>query len=188
MPRLDTFGIFNGTVNRPKELTATGNPNWFGESKTGTPFIALPLTVTEGSQAGHEITAFLYLSDKAFDSTIARLKEVFGFNGDLMGLNSGQHTFEGMPVSFETDIEEYEGKQKCKVKWLNAPGGGGGGIKAPEPAKLAALLKALTPKGKAIAKTVAMAAGNLTPPPTPKAAPAAAAQPATPDNDDEVPF
>lgn len=131
-----------------------GDSGWFGESgDKKTPFIRIPVRVIEGVDKGKIAVYRAWLSDSAFDNTIRRLKEVFGFDGDLNALFAGKTTFMDLPCNIQTEMETYQGKSMCKVAWLNpAGGGGGGGAKPMEASKLSSLLSKLAPKAKAIAK------------------------------------
>lgn len=112
MPKLDREGKFSAKV-----LPST---SWFGEAgKDKTPFVGLPLEIVDGECAGQHISAFLYLTENAFDRTIKTLHEVFGFNGDLEALALGMFTFAGRDCQITTEYEDYNGGRRLKVKWLN---------------------------------------------------------------------
>lgn len=156
-------GSFDGVVEAPEA-------GWFGEAgEKATPFVRIPIRVSDG-----RITVWRgYLSENSVDNTVATLTKVFGFDGDWMALKNGTVTFAGMPCNVSTEVEEYKGKETCKAKWLNPPGGSA--PKQMDDAKVLSLLAKLTPKSKAIAKATAKM--------EPKAA---APKQATPD--DDVPF
>lgn len=113
---LEVKGNYFCTVKPPGK-------GWLGEKK-GTPFIRVPLVVEDGPQEGKEILWYGYLTDAAFDRTIQTLAEVFGFDGDLDGLQNGTVSFAGQECRIVTDFEEYKGESRLKVKWLNSAGGG----------------------------------------------------------------
>lgn len=168
---LNQAGSFECVVEQPES-------GWFGESKEkGTPFIRIPVAVSEGTLKGQTAVYNAWLSAGAFDNTIARLTEVFGFDGDLPSLHLGKTSFAGMPCNITTEMETYEGKTRCKIKWLNPPGGGS--AKPMDEAKVKGLLALLTSKAKAIAK--ATKANTPTP---------AMAEPTTnaPADNEDVPF
>lgn len=148
---LNIPGSFECVVENP------GDAGWFGESKEQkTPFLRLPLKVTEGPQKGKICVYNAWLSEAAFDRTIQTLKKVFGFNGDLNALYEGKASFSGMPCNITAETETYNGKSRVKIAWLNAPGGGAGtGPKGMEANKLNSLLSKLGPRAKAIAKATA---------------------------------
>lgn len=119
MIKLNTAGTFKGVAHRPE----TG---WIGESSNGTPCVEIVCEVTEdGKCKGQSLTAFLYCSQAALGTpekpgiTARTLRDVFGFNGDFPSLQLGKITFEGVPISFVTEFETYEGDEKLKVKWIN---------------------------------------------------------------------
>lgn len=159
---LNEEGEFACVVRKPSS-------GWFGESaEKRTPFIQLLLEVND--QSHRTILWFGWLSDGAFDNTIKRLAEVFGFDGDLIALNQGQQTLEGRGCHITTEFEEYKGKQKCKVKWLNSTESR---VKPLD----AETIKGMTVRAKDIA-------GAVAPPPTT----ASTAGPTEPDDDSDVPF
>ena len=144
MKYINSEGSFECVVTEP-------SAGWIGESEEkGTPFIRVPIQVTgDGPEKGAGAVWQGWLSNAAFENTIKRLVEVFGFNGDLASLATGKQTLTGKPCSITTEFETYEGKKRCKIKWLNAPGGGA--AKPMEQRKLDALLARLTPQAMAIA-------------------------------------
>src|SRR5207247_1435034 len=112
---LNEAGEFAVIVRKP-------SGGWFGESpERQTPFIQLLLEVTDDSR--RTIPWYGWLSDAAFENTIKRLADVFGFDGDLASLHEGKQTLEGRACRITTEFEEYKGKQKLKVKWLNSAEG-----------------------------------------------------------------
>lgn len=114
---LNCAGTFEAVVTKP----AGG---WLQKSKDkGTPYICIPVEVTgDDVDSGKTIVWNGWLSDKAFERTIETLIQVFGFNGDLTGLHKGEITFEGMPCQVTTEVQEYNGKNYGKVKFLNKAG------------------------------------------------------------------
>lgn len=176
MPLLDHAGNFKCRV-----LHAD---SWFGESGAKkTPYIGLPLEVDEGPDEGKHITHYMYLSDAAFDYSIEALAEAFGFDGDLNALANGEVSFEGERCSITTEMEEFEGKMSCKVKWLNhVDRVGGNGITPMDTNALSSLLSRYSGRAKAVAKNKLGASGATVKPAT--APVAAAASAAT----DDLPF
>lgn len=119
---------------------------WFGESgEKNTPFIRLNLRVIEDGEAeGDELEWQGWLSEKALARTCKNLAEVFGWDGDLEALAGQLKTgpFVGKPCSVVTEFEEYNGKKRIKIKWLNSAGGGGKTLPATEAMALAKRLNA----------------------------------------------
>lgn len=111
---LQAEGDFLVEARKPKS-------GWLGKSKEKqTPYIQIGFTVLEDVvNEGAEITWFGYLSDKAIERTIDTLVAAFGFDGDLSGLVAGKTSFEGMRARITVEAEEYEGKKRYKVRWLN---------------------------------------------------------------------
>ena len=119
MPLLNQAGQFKCVV-RPTD-------HWIGEvnNENKTLYVGLPLEVIDGACAGHHITAYMYLTEAAHDRTVETLAEVFGFDGDFEALYANEKGFEGLECSIVTAIEEYDGKPRCKVQWVNRVGGSG---------------------------------------------------------------
>jgi hypothetical protein len=96
-----------------------------GRSGTGTHHVA----VLFEDEAGDRITWYGYLSDKAIERTVASL-QVLGWDpaehgGRIDSLN-GTDLLVDADAEIVVENEEYEGKVRPKVKWVNAPGGGMG--------------------------------------------------------------
>jgi len=146
MKYINSEGSFDCIVTEP-------TAGWIGESEEkGSPFVRIPVQVTEdGAEKGSGAVWMGYLTNAAFDRTIKVLVEVFGFNGDLASLATGKQTFKDKPCSITTEFEEYNNKRRCKVKWLNAVGGGAS-AKPMEASKLQSLLDRLTPQAIKVAK------------------------------------
>ncbi|HWL51328.1 MAG TPA: hypothetical protein VNQ90_02775 [Chthoniobacteraceae bacterium] len=168
---IDAVGSFRCRVVEPEA-------GWLGETEKGTPFIRIPLTVSdeESDQNGNTIIYQAYLSDAAIDRTVKDLTEVFGWDGDLQALVSGNATFTDMECVIVTESETYEGKERIRVKFLNS-------IHRTAPkldqAKVNSLLAKLNSRTKAVAK----AAGGSSP-----AKPAAKAPPKPAPEKVDAPF
>lgn len=142
---LKQAGTFKATVEALPE-----GGSYFYLSKEGTDGIRIPLIVT--TPEGEFIADWYgWLTEAAMDRTIQTLAKVFGFNGDLVALQAGKISFEGMPCEIVSEMETYQGKERCKVKWLNAEGGGGGRGAAPAVDKVNSIVKRLQARSKAIA-------------------------------------
>lgn len=129
----------------------------FGESEKGTPFVAIEFIAEDGAST---ITGWLYLSEKALANSTKTLREAFGFNGDFETLID---QIVDKPCSITCESEEYEGKERVKVKWINAP-------RTSKPIdNQGAFLKSLSQKAARI-PAKAPAGGN--PPRTPSKSPA----------------
>jgi hypothetical protein len=87
----------------------------FGKSEKDTPFIQIEFQSEDGSSA---ITGWLYLSDAAFENTVRTLRDAFKFDGNFETLAEQLNV---KPCSITNEAEEYEGKDRIKVKWINAP-------------------------------------------------------------------
>lgn len=111
---LKAEGEFVGEAVKPKS-------GWLGKSKEKqTPYIQVSFVIVDDvEESGKEITWFGYLSDRAIERTVDTLVECFGFDGDLSALHAGTSSFEGKRARLTVEAEEYDGKKRYKVKWLN---------------------------------------------------------------------
>jgi hypothetical protein len=155
---IDRAGTYICIVEKPSS-------GWFAEAgERATPYIRLPLRViSQKDGSTDQVNRFIYhqawLSEKAVDNTIKTLCQCFpSWGGDLDALASGQYGFDGKECEIVCELENYEGKTRVKVKWLNPVGGGG---KPMDRAKVSGLIAKLGAKTKAIAKDVAT--GGVTP-------------------------
>lgn len=164
-------------IKNPGRYTATIESAELGQSEAkGTPFLSLLCKTAEGE----ELTAYLYLSDAAFERTTKTLREVFAFDNNFETVVA-QVT--GKECSIVVEAEEYEGKTRMRVKWINAVGGSSG-----KPLENAgSLLAQLSAKAKRIPAAAPTAARTAAPAsrPTPAARPAPAKPAAV---DEDVPF
>jgi hypothetical protein len=63
----------------------------------------------------------LYLTEKSFENSMKTLAEVFGWTGiDISELNSAE-LLAGIECNAVVEIEEYDGKTRPKVKFINNP-------------------------------------------------------------------
>lgn len=146
MSKLQKAGQYVAVVEKPE--------HWIGESsnEAATPFIYLPLTISEGDRKGDTISWYGYLSEAAFDRTIESLVKAFpDWDGALDTLAYNRYSFEGKTCSIVVEGEEYKGKINYKVKWLNNVEG----LSGPKPLKsLQDLIANMGSRSKAIAKDV----------------------------------
>ena len=116
---VNEVGTFTAKVKMP------GN-GWFGEAgKKKTPFIRIPLLITEGTQKGREIVWKGYITQGAIAGTVKRLAKAFDWDGDLNKLTLGHededdNVFLNKTCQVVVEQEEYEGKTYFKAKWINA--------------------------------------------------------------------
>jgi hypothetical protein len=102
-----TIGTFKG---RAKEWA-------LGMSANGKEQVAVMIELTSGEAAGTHITWFGYFTDGAVDRTLDSLR-YFGWSSDSLAELDGLDTNE---VDVVLDEEEYDGKVRTKVKWINRP-------------------------------------------------------------------
>lgn len=101
---------------------------WFGSAgEKNTPYIRIPLQITDGPMEGQEVTYQAWITDAALNRTVDNLMEVFEWDGDLVKLAKQVNTgpFVGKPCSIVCEEEEYKGKKRVVIKWLNGPDGAG---------------------------------------------------------------
>lgn len=101
-------------IENPGRYAATVTSAEFGESNNGTPFLALSFSTEEGGA----ITGWLYLSEKALPNSVKTLRDAFLFDGDFETVID-QVT--GKPCSITVETEEYDGKERLRVRWINGP-------------------------------------------------------------------
>jgi hypothetical protein len=95
----------------------------FGESKNkGTPQVVVNLEiVTEGEQAGRRIAWIGYFTDNTTQRTVESLRYM-GFQGTDLAAAITQKL--DRKVQIVVEHEEYDGKWRAKVVWVNRAGGG----------------------------------------------------------------
>lgn len=154
-------------ISQPGRYAATVKSAAFGESEKGTTFLQLDFAADNGDT----ISGWLYLSEAAFERSVKTLRETFAFNDDF---NTAVDQVSGKRCSIVIDIENFEGKDRAKVKWINPE------HSEPKPLSNAvATLAALSAKAARIARqspTKAVpTAPRATPPPRATPAPRPAA-------------
>ncbi len=102
MPLINTTGRHEVTVK-----SAT-----FGESNKGTPFLELCFE----NHDGDNISGWLYLSESALKNSVKTLRETFHFDNNFETLPV---QVEGKKCAIVIEEEEYDGKPRLKVKWIN---------------------------------------------------------------------
>jgi len=102
------------TIQNPGRYAATVSTAEFGESQNGTPYLELQFSTDQGEH----ITGWLYLSEKALPGSLRTLREAFEFDGNFEAVID---QVAGKPCSLTVETEEYEGKERLRVKWINAP-------------------------------------------------------------------
>ena len=164
-------------IKNPGRYTATVESAELGQSDKGTPFLSLACKTDQGE----ELTAYLYLSDAAVERTVKTLREVFAFDNNF---ETVVQQVTGRTCSIVVEAEEYEGKTRMKVKWVNTVGGS----TAKPLDNASSLLAQLSAKAKRIPAAAPMAGRTAQPAarPDPAARPAQAAKSAALDED--VPF
>lgn len=116
-----------GTYNAVAALikTEAGEDTYiqFGHSKEkGTPQACINFEITDGDYAGHRIAWVGFFTEKTTKRAFETLR-LCGWKGDdLMGALAQELT---NLVSIVVDHEEWNGKVRAKVQWVNKPGGGG---------------------------------------------------------------
>lgn len=107
------------------ELTAQ-----FGKSKTKqTPQVAVTFEVLRGPDAGQRISWMGYFTDNTTDRTLDALR-ICGFTGEDLDKFCDQRPTNEVQIVVEN--EEFEGKVRAKVAWVNDPNRGNG-IKLADP-------------------------------------------------------
>jgi len=147
---LNTAGTFTCRVERP-------NNGWLIEvGDKETPCCQIPLVVIGGPQDGKRITWQGWLTDGALSSTVKALHEAFNFEGQWGALVRDPNGFDGLRCRIVTVMETYNGKERCKVRWLNPDGGG---AKLDE-RKATSLIASLEGRSKAVVKDLQQKASS----------------------------
>lgn len=99
--------------------TAIAADAQFGRTRKGHAQIALPFRIDEGEHAGQAITWFGFFTDKTRERTMESLRYCGWRGDDLSDLG---------PLDQQVEIviehEEYDGKVRAKVQWVNRIGSG----------------------------------------------------------------
>lgn len=100
-------------MNRTVQVTIT-DAALTTTKKSGTEQVALYGQTVDGEK----LTAYLFLTEKTQERTIKTLLGL-GWDGEDY---EGFRGLKGKPAEFECEDEEYEGKTRERVKWVNVPG------------------------------------------------------------------
>lgn len=99
-----------------------------GKTEKGNRHVAVRFeTFDAEGRPGESITWYGYFTEKTQERTLESLQHC-GWEGDDITELAG---IERNEVQLVVEQEEYEGKRRAKVAWVNRPGGGGVAIKAP---------------------------------------------------------
>lgn len=86
-----------------------------GESSTGTPNILVHFGISHGENAGWTVRWYGYLTEKSEQRTRDSLQTA-GWDGIDIAVLDGLGSCECLIV---VENEEYNGKEYCKVRWVN---------------------------------------------------------------------
>lgn len=101
----------------------------FGVTNNGKNQVVVNFEILDGEDAGQTIAWFGYFAtEKNAKKTIESLRNC-GFKGDDLAACGDQVL--DQRVSLVVEHEEYEGKVKAKVAWVNSSGGGGFRLEKP---------------------------------------------------------
>lgn len=106
-------------------------PQWaqFGVTEKGNKYVSVSFEILDGEDAGQKISWFGYFStEKNAKRTIESLRYC-GFKGSDLS-TVGDQALE-QRVSLTVEHDEYDGKVRAKVAWVNGSGGGGYKIEKP---------------------------------------------------------
>jgi hypothetical protein len=96
-----------------------------GWTQGGKPQVAVTFEILEGEDTGRNITWYGYFTDRTKERTIESLRFCGWKGDDISDLSSVNGDGE---VSLVIEHEEYEGKTRAKVQWVN-----GGGARLAKP-------------------------------------------------------
>lgn len=110
------MSIENGTYEATPLPTAA-----LGEAKTGTVCVGVEFEFTGSDGQNHRLPWYGYFTEKTEERTIESLRFCGWTGNDLADLSEiGQRD---VKVSIVVENEEYEGKTRPKVQWVNRSGG-----------------------------------------------------------------
>lgn len=132
MTPINTAGTFECRV----AAQTTHDPYFQVRGRDETDCICLVLETLDGS--GY-IKSYSYLSPKAAPYTKRNFNQLFGDDW-IDRTNDGEDPFAGVEVQAVTEIEYYNDKPQCRVKYLNKPGSSGSPM---DQRKVSAVLQAL---------------------------------------------
>lgn len=162
-----------------------GQKMWaqFGRSKEKlTPQVAVFFALLdEGPYRGRRLLWMGYFTENSTDRTIEALR-LCGFKGDDLAALPSQDL--DLEVSVTVENEEYEGKTRAKIAWVNAPGGG---LKMSNPMNPTDLRK-FAAQYKAKVKAKAVVEGQRVAAPSAAASVAPAEDPEPPEDKGDDPF
>ncbi len=156
----------------------------FGVSSNGNEQVVVNFEILDGEHAGETMAWFGSFTDKTADKTLEGLRNCGWRGSDLATASTGPLEQE---VSIVVQEEEYQGKVRSKIRWVNRPGGGGA-FKLEKPMARNDM-KMFSSKMKAKAASIPEVKGaapdrSVPPDPPPAAAPDTGAQHGA----DDVPF
>lgn len=93
-------------------------------SKNKTPQVVVTFEITTAEHAGTKIDWFGFLTDKTTERTIESLRYAGWKGADLSDLSDLERD-DTPVVALVVEHEEYEGKTRAKVQWVNREGGRG---------------------------------------------------------------
>lgn len=148
-----------------------------GESSRGTPQIVLVFRVEGGAADGDHITAYLYFSDAAAKRSMESLRACGWQGTDIEDLS----TVGSRDCEIVLAYEEYEGRERLKVQWINEIGRVATVAEMKPDAR-----RAFAAKMRALAVTVPAKAGST--PPAERQAPPPRQPAQEPSIEDDLPF
>jgi hypothetical protein len=86
---------------------------------TGTDQVAVEFEIVDGEEKGRRITWYGYFTEKTEERTVEALRIMGWTGGDIAQLNG----LDANEVELVIEIDEYDGKERSKVQWVNRVGG-----------------------------------------------------------------
>lgn len=145
---------------------ATPTDAVLSESKEGNPQIAVTFSLIDDPAS--KITWFGSFKSEASTEIALKALRAMGWTGNDLSVfefgNDMPHEMAGVAVEIVVETEDYEGKSRTKVKWVNAPGGG---VAVKNPMSAPAV-KSFAARMKAAIAAFDAQNGKPTPKPAPK--------------------
>lgn len=167
----------------------------FCESKGGTEQFAVSLEIVEGPKKGTRMTWAGSFASAASEELVYKAMRSMGFSGQMT--DAGEVTLDKeKSVSIVVEHEDYEGKTRARVRYINDLGGGLGGFKAISPVKNSRLRERFAVLGSRFESEYGAPPISSAPPKRKDPAPASAGSEDFPNDnfdtpvadDDDIPF
>jgi len=130
-------------LNREGRFRATPIEAEIGKSKNGAAFVAVKFAVNDEydretsewvdvDRRGEDVTVWHYWTNREgviVEGVLSGMKDAYCWDGVSLGYFGPDNINNVPPVQIETQFEEYQGRNRLKVKWVNRYDSEGGKLK-----------------------------------------------------------